>query len=91
MLIHEKRVLISNLCKNSFSHWIKIPLAPPDKILGLNDLFNKDKNELKVNLGVGAYRDSNGNPLVLSSVKKAKDLLAKLSNNHEYASIAGGN
>jgi len=42
------------------------PWAPPDPILGLNEAFAKDTDKRKVNLGVGAYRDNNGQPLVLS-------------------------
>ena len=30
-----------------------VPMAPRDPILGLNELFNGDKNPAKVNLGVG--------------------------------------
>ena len=40
------------------SHWAKIPLAPPDKILGLTEAFKADSNPKKVSLGVGAYRDA---------------------------------
>lgn len=42
------------------SHFSHVPEAPPDKILGLNELYNADKNPNKINLGVGAYRDDNG-------------------------------
>ena len=73
----------------STSHWAKVTLAPPDKILGLNEMFNKSTHPQKVNLGVGAYRDENGKPFILDSVKKAKDLISKQNLNHEYAGIAG--
>lgn len=69
--------------------WSKLPLAPPDKILGLNEMFNNDSSLSKVNLGVGAYRDEIGKPKVLPSVKKAKDILSASSTGHEYAGIAG--
>lgn len=55
------------------SVWVNIPLAPPDKILGLNEMFKNDKNPQKINLGVGAYRDDNGKPYVLNSIKTAED------------------
>lgn len=73
----------------SLSSWANIPFAPPDKILGLNDQFKKDKFPKKVNLGVGAYRDADGKPFVLNSVKKAKLMLETNNVDHEYAGIAG--
>lgn len=45
-------------------------LGPPDAILGLTEAFKKDANPNKVNLGAGAYRDDNGKPFVLPSVRK---------------------
>ena len=80
---------VTKLSNSRFSQWSKLPLAPPDKILGLNEMFNQDNHSLKVNLGVGAYRDENGNPLILNSVSQAKKLLESKSLNHEYTSIAG--
>lgn len=44
--------------------------GPPDAILGVSDAFKKDTDSRKMNLGVGAYRDDNGKPFVLSSVRK---------------------
>ena len=73
----------------SVSSWATIPLAPADKILGLNDEFNKDKCPTKVNLGVGAYRDANGKPYVLNSVRQARLQLESKNLDHEYAGIAG--
>lgn len=32
--------------------------------------YKKDPNPKKINLGAGAYRDDNGKPYVLPSVKK---------------------
>ena len=90
-----RRILNSN-CRNLLSRqfrpsstWAAIPLAPPDKILGLNDTFNKDKCPTKVNLGVGAYRDANGKPYVLNSVRRARVILESKNLDHEYAGIAG--
>ena len=71
------------------SPWKGVPLGPPDKILGLNELFKEDKNPLKVNLGVGAYRDDDGKPLVLKSVKEAERRIVDKNMDHEYAGIAG--
>jgi aspartate aminotransferase len=73
----------------SASHWANIKLAPPDKILGLNEAFKADTRTNKVNLGVGAYRDDKGKPFVLPSVQRAIDDLEKMKLDHEYSSIAG--
>ena len=74
---------------HSFSHWAAVPLGPPDGILGLNQAFAADTNPKKVNLGVGAYRDDNGKPYILPSVKTAEKNVTKKSEGHEYAGIAG--
>lgn len=76
----------SNITK---SHWNQIPLAPTDKILGLNEAFSMDKFPHKVNLIVGAYRDDNGRPLVLQSVREAETRLFNKHADHEYGGIAG--
>jgi len=47
-------------------------MGPPDAILGVTEAFKKDTNPKKINLGVGAYRDDNGKPYVLPSVKKVR-------------------
>ena len=44
-------------------------MGPPDPILGVTENFKRDPNPNKINLGVGAYRDDNGKPFVLPSVK----------------------
>ena len=73
----------------STSHWAGVPMGPPDPILGLNEAFAKDTDKRKVNLGVGAYRDNNGQPLVLSSVRQAEEAVVAAKMNKEYAGIAG--
>lgn len=47
-----------------------VPQAPPDPILGVSEAFKADDNELKLNLGVGAYRTEEIQPYVLNVVKK---------------------
>lgn len=70
-----------------FNH---IDLAPPDPILGTTQAFLADKDPKKVNLGVGAYRDDKGKPVVFSSVKKAEKLIFdNPSFNKEYLPIVG--
>ncbi|CAJ0940953.1 unnamed protein product [Ranitomeya imitator] len=52
------------------SWWSHVEMGPPDPILGVTEAFKRDTNAKKMNLGVGAYRDDNGKPFVLSSVRK---------------------
>ena len=47
-----------------------VPQAPPDPILGVSEAFKADNHELKLNLGVGAYRTEEIQPYVLNVVKK---------------------
>lgn len=53
-----------------FSH---VTMAPPDPILGTAIAFKKDTNNDKINLGIGAYRDCNGNPYVFKIVRKVEE------------------
>jgi len=65
-----------------FSH---VKMAPLDPILGTNIIFNKDPDNRKINLGIGAYRTDEGKPLVLNVVRKAERLLAQdNTRNMEY-------
>lgn len=45
---------------------------PADPILGLGVKYKKDTNPLKIDLGVGVYKDAAGNTPILSCVKKAE-------------------
>ena len=67
------------------SHFSNVPEPKPDKILHLNTLFKEDTAETKVSLGVGAYRDENGKPWILPSVREAEKRIADLDKyNKEY-------
>nr|WP_163502922.1 amino acid aminotransferase [Halomonas socia] len=52
-----------------------IQRVPGDAILGLIEAFNQDTNPNKVDLGVGVYRDAQGNTPVMRAVKQAEALL----------------
>lgn len=56
--------------KRGFSLWKNVPMGPVDPILGITEAFRKDPSPNKVGLDAGAYRDNNGKPWVLESVKK---------------------
>lgn len=57
-----------------FSVWAKVPLGPADPILGVAAAFKADPTPKKVNLSIGAYRDNDGKPVILESVKKVRSL-----------------
>ncbi|KAH8988848.1 pyridoxal phosphate-dependent transferase [Lactarius akahatsu] len=71
------------------STWSNVPAGPPDPILGVTEAFKADKDPRKINLGVGAYRDGDGKPYVLNSVKKAEDFLRASNPDKEYLPITG--
>jgi len=73
----------------SGSWWSGVEMGPPDPILGVTEAFKKDTNPKKMNLGVGAYRDDNGKPFVLPSIKKAEKKVVESGLNKEYAPIGG--
>ena len=64
-------------------------MAPPDPILGVNELFQNDSNPGKVNLTLGIYLDETGNCPVLSSVKQAGKMLLERETTKQYLGIAG--
>lgn len=49
-----------------------LPALPSDPILGLMAAFREDANTDKVDLGVGVYRDNDGNTPILDSVVTAQ-------------------
>ncbi|KAF5377649.1 hypothetical protein D9615_005354 [Tricholomella constricta] len=61
----------------------------PGPSSGVTEAFKADKDSRKINLGVGAYRDGNGKPYVLESVKKAEELLNASKTDKEYLPITG--
>merc|ERR1712045_211372 len=73
----------------SGSWWTGVEMGPPDPILGVTEAFKKDNNPKKMNLGVGAYRDDNGKPFVLPSVRQAEQNVIAAKLNKEYAPIGG--
>ncbi|THH34165.1 hypothetical protein EUX98_g47 [Antrodiella citrinella] len=72
----------------ALSTWSAVPAGPPDAILGVTEAFKRDQDPRKINLGVGAYRDGNGKPFVLPSVKKAEEIISQ-SGDKEYLPITG--
>uniref|UniRef100_A0A287D6K8 Aspartate aminotransferase, mitochondrial n=1 Tax=Ictidomys tridecemlineatus TaxID=43179 RepID=A0A287D6K8_ICTTR len=72
------------------SSWLAhVEMGPPDPILGVTEVYKRDTNSKKMNLGVGAYRDDNGKPYVLPSVRKAEAQIAAKNLDKEYLPIGG--
>ncbi|CBV42136.1 aromatic amino acid transaminase [Halomonas elongata] len=67
----------------------QIERVPGDAILGLIEAFKKDINPQKVDLGVGVYRDAQGNTPVMRAVKAAEDLLLKNETTKTYIGSHG--
>jgi len=72
------------------SAWFgNVEMGPPDAILGVTEAYKRDTNPKKVNLGVGAYRDDQGKPWVLPSIRKAEEIIINSKLDKEYTTISG--
>jgi aspartate aminotransferase len=60
-----------------------------DPILGLMAAYKEDPNPLKVDLGVGVYKDEAGHTAVLQCVKKAEALRLANEDSKTYIGMAG--
>ncbi|ODS11600.1 amino acid aminotransferase [Vibrio scophthalmi] len=67
----------------------KIVAAPADPILGLTEEFKKDPRAEKINLGVGIYKNEQGETPVLATVKKAEAALVETEKTKSYLTIEG--
>ncbi|KAF7139920.1 hypothetical protein RHSIM_Rhsim06G0130100 [Rhododendron simsii] len=70
------------------SWWRSVEPAAKDPILGVTEAFLADPTPTKVNVGVGAYRDDNGKPVVLECVREAERRIAG-NKNMEYLPMGG--
>lgn len=70
-----------------------LPKADPDPFFVLNDLFAKDSNQSKVNLGIGIYNDNAGKkPYLFSVVDELQEFVAQAKSKTlqaEYLPING--
>ncbi|GAB4859644.1 L-asparaginase 1 [Ancistrocladus abbreviatus] len=62
--------------RSASSWWGHVEPAPKDPILGVTEAYLADPSPDKVNVGVGAYRDDNGKPVVLECVREAERRIA---------------
>ncbi|KAJ7986174.1 hypothetical protein DPEC_G00348040 [Dallia pectoralis] len=80
---------LGSVSSRNSSFWAEVQMGPPDPILGVTEAFRRDTNPQKMNLGVGAYRDDQGKPYVLDSVRKAEAVIASKQLDKEYLAIGG--
>jgi len=81
------QLLLSALTASSYL--AGVPQGAPDKILGLAQAFRDCKSPDKCNLVIGAYRDADGQPWVLPSVRAAEARILERGTPKEYAAITG--
>ena len=62
---------------------------PPDKILALMTAFKDDPREQKLDLGVGVYKDPNGNTPIMRSIKAAEKKWWEIENSKSYVGLVG--
>jgi aspartate aminotransferase len=62
---------------------------PPDPILGVTAAFRRDASPLKVDLGVGVYRDVAGNTPIPAAVRAAERALIEAQASKTYVGPAG--
>ncbi len=62
---------------------------PADPILGLMASYRADTNPKKIDLGIGVYKDENGNTPVMTSVKKAEDMILQTQLTKSYVGPTG--
>ena len=74
---------------DAMSLFAAIEMAPRDPILGLNEQFNADAREAKVNLGVGVYYDDEGKLPLLQCVREAEARIAEAPRPRGYLPIDG--
>ena len=67
----------------------KIQAAPADPILGLGEAFKAETRDVKVNLGIGVYKDAAGQTPIVKAVKEAEKRLLATENTKNYLGIDG--
>jgi len=67
----------------------QVERLPADPILGLIEAFNRDTNPNKIDLGVGVYKDAQGNTPIMRAVKEAEALLLAQETTKSYIGSHG--
>lgn len=67
----------------------KIKPQPEDKIIKMIGMFAADPRDEKLDLGVGVYKDVNGNTPIMRAVKKAEARLLETQDTKKYVGLLG--
>ena len=67
----------------------KFQPVPPDPILGLGQLFVADPRKGKIDLGVGVFKDADGNTPIMAAVRKAEVILHDMQTTKTYKGLGG--
>jgi len=67
----------------------RLDRLPPDPILGLMAAFRADNDPHKVDLGVGVYRDDQGDTPILKAVRQAEQAVLARQKTKSYVAAAG--
>lgn len=67
----------------------QLPAPPEDPILGLTRLVDQDASDAKVDLGIGVYKNAQGEVPILASVKRAEAWLVEHQRTKGYLSSVG--
>lgn len=78
----------SKLTKGPY-HAVIIKKQPADRIIGLSALYNADPRSKKIDLGVGVYKDANGNTPVMRAIKEAEKRLWDAETTKTYTAMIG--
>ncbi len=66
-----------------------LPALAPDPILGLSAAYREDTNPNKIDLGVGVYKDENGNTPIMAAVAAAQTKLLEQETSKTYITPQG--
>jgi len=81
--------LITLSYKGNITVFETLPALLPDPILGLSAAFKQDTNPHKIDLGVGVYKDEQGNTPILDSVATAQKILLESETSKVYITPQG--
>ncbi|KAH9736879.1 Aspartate aminotransferase [Citrus sinensis] len=71
-----RRCSVHTTSSRTVGWWDHVAPAAKDPINGVTEAFLADPSPFKINLGVGAYRDDKGRPVVLQCVREAEAKIA---------------
>ena len=66
-----------------------LPALPADPILGLMASYHADNNPKKIDLGIGVYKNEDGDTPVMTAVKKAEGMILSSQITKSYVGPTG--